>query len=262
MILLFLLACFFMYKQAKKLVIKKVSVNLGVKIVLLSDLHFDTVLVNYREIIEKICEVKPEVIVITGDLCSKMKYFYRVEAFLTNLSNRISCPILITLGNHDNMIFENQKYKKEEYIRKLQNLASTISVLENSVFIYKDWLFGGLEDFRSNKSDCGYLTKKWKEESEKSNKKLIILTHNPDMVLNLNKNNAPEILLAGHTHGGQMRVPFNIEFALLKKDILPKKKIFYGLQEYNDIRMYITSGIGCSALPFRFRSVAEIAVIQ
>ena len=55
MILLFLLACFFMYKQAKKLVIKKVSVNLGVKIVLLSDLHFDTVLVNHREIIEKIC---------------------------------------------------------------------------------------------------------------------------------------------------------------------------------------------------------------
>ena len=104
--------------------------------------------------------------------------------------------------------------------------------------------------------------REWKEESEKSNKKLIILTHNPDMVLNLNKNNAPEILLAGHTHGGQMRVPFNIEFALLKKDILPKKKIFYGLQEYNDIRMYITSGIGCSALPFRFRSVAEIAVIQ
>ena len=53
MILLFLLACFFMYKQAKKLVIKKVSVNLGVKIVLLSDLHFDTVLVKKHKKIRK-----------------------------------------------------------------------------------------------------------------------------------------------------------------------------------------------------------------
>lgn len=262
MILLFILACFFMYKQAKKLVIRNVDTNLGVKIVLLSDLHFDTVLVNYYKIIEKVYEANPEVIAITGDLCSKMKYFHRVEDFLRILSNRVSCPILITLGNHDNKIFDKKECGKEDYIKRLHKIAKNIYVLENSAFVYKNWLFGGLEDFRSNDSDCEMLTKQWKEEAEINNKKFVLLTHNPDMVLNLNKSIAPEILLAGHTHGGQMRVPFNIEFALLKKDILPKKKIYYGMQEYNGIKMYITSGIGCSALPFRFRSVAEIAVIQ
>ena len=70
------------------------------------------------------------------------------------------------------------------------------------------------------------------------------------------------LLLAGHTHGGQVRLPLNIEFTLLKKDILPKKGIYYGFHTYNGTPLYITSGIGCSLLPIRFRSKAEIALIE
>ena len=88
------------------------------------------------------------------------------------------------------------------------------------------------------------------------------MTHNPDLALHLPNLNGLTLLLAGHTHGGQVRVPFNIEFAILKKDVLPKKKIYYGVHEFNGNKMYITSGIGCSFLPIRFRSKAEIAYLE
>ena len=114
---------------------------------------------------------------------------------------------------------------------------------------------------------------KWKQDSAvslflyldsvfKNNYKLILLTHNPDLILKLPRLCALTLLLAGHTHGGQVRLPLNIEFTLLKKDILPKKGIYYGFHTYNGTPLYITSGIGCSLLPIRFRSKAEIALIE
>lgn len=262
MIILTIIACIFMYIQAKKVILKSIKSDLGVKTVLISDLHFDISLVDRKKIIDMVSGEEPEIIAITGDLCSNMKNFHKVEDFLRNLSERNSCPILITLGNHDNKIFKNTGYSKEEYIKNLEKTGNFVRVLENDEFEYKDVLFCGLGDIKTNQEDCGKLTKNWHQKAKEKNKKFVLLTHNPDMALHIDSKNAPDIMLSGHTHGGQMKIPFNIEFALLKKDILPKKKIFYGEKEYNGIKMYITSGIGCSGVPFRFRSVAEIAVFK
>lgn len=262
MITLMFVAWCFMYMQAKKIVLKKIKLNLGIKIALISDLHFDINLVAHDKITDMVRETKPDVIAITGDLCSNTKNLGRVEDFLHKLATQNGCPILITLGNHDNEIFKNIKYNKNEYIANLEKISNLIRVLENDEFEYKNAIFCGLGDIKTNKGNCFELTKKWKAKAKQKNKKFILLTHNPDAVLHIDSSNAPDIMLAGHTHGGQMKIPFNIEFALLKKDILPKKKIFYGEQSYNGIKMYITSGIGCSGVPFRFRSVAEVAMIE
>lgn len=262
MITLIFVACIFMYMQAKKLVLNKVKLDLGVKVALISDLHFDTTLVAHEKILDSISKEKPEIIAITGDLCSDIKNFYRVEEFIRKLAIRNECPILITLGNHDNRIFKNKGYNKQEYIANLEKISHLVRVLENSEFEYKDVLFCGLGDIKTNKENCSELVKKWEIKAKKENKKFVLLTHNPDAALYMDSLHAPDVMLAGHTHGGQMKIPFNIEFALLKKDVLPKKKIFYAEHTYNGIKMYITSGIGCSGVPFRFRSVAEIAVIE
>lgn len=262
MIFLTIIACVFMYIQAKKVILKNINFDLGVKIVLISDLHLDISLVDRKKIIDMISNSTPEIIAITGDLCSNMKNFHRVEEFLRNLSERNRCPILITLGNHDNRIFKKTGYNKQEYINNLQKTGKFVRVLENDEFEYKNVLFCGLGDIKTNQEDYVALTKKWHQKAEKENKKFVLLTHNPDIALHIDSKNAPDIMLAGHTHGGQMKIPFNIEFALLKKDILPKRKIFYGEHTYNGIKMYITSGLGCSGVPFRFRSVAEITVFR
>ena len=262
MIILMIIACILMYMQAKKLVTREIKEDLGVKIVLLSDLHFDIVLVNHDKIINEVNKAKPEIIAITGDLCSNMKYFHRVEVFIKKLSENNECPILVTLGNHDNKIFTNTGYKKQDYIAKIEKSGNNVQVLENSSFIFKNTLFGGLADARTNTIDCNELTRNWREKAVENGYKFILLTHNPDIVLKIDEINSPDIILAGHTHGGQMKMPFNIEFTVLKNDILPRKKIYYGMHTFEGKKMYITSGIGCSALPFRILSVAEVVIFS
>ena len=124
--------------RAKKLIITKVSVEIGIRIAHISDLHFDKITVEPSFVIKEICKLIPEVILITGDLCSDLKYFRRVTAFLDMLAYKADCPILITLGNHDHKIFDIGGCTKEEYIRELESVSTHIHVLENEEFIYKD----------------------------------------------------------------------------------------------------------------------------
>lgn len=260
--ILFMICCLLMNLQARKLIVKRVPAGCKLRIAQISDLHFDKIIIDPAYLIREICKTKPEVIVITGDLCSDIKYFERVTNFLDMLAYKAGCPVLITLGNHDHQIFASRQATKQQYIAALEAVAPNIKVLENEYFIYRDTVFGGLTDVKSNTENLDKLLSGWRAVCKSNGYDLILITHNPDIVLKLPTMPDLLLLLAGHTHGGQVRVPFNIEFMLLKKDILPKKGIYYGLHEYHGIRLYITSGIGCSFLPIRFRSTAEIALIE
>lgn len=256
MILLFVISCILMNLQARKLAVKEHCIGTGMRVAHISDLHFDKILVNPSKLISILCCGEPDVIVITGDLCSKLKHFCRVTSFLDMLSCKASCPIFITLGNHDRRIFH------ASMIEDLENISPNIHVLENKMFIYKNVLFGGLTDVHSNEDNYGGLAVKWNRIAEENGYGYILLTHNPDIVIDMPKLSSLTVMLAGHTHGGQVRVPFNIEFTVLKKDILPKKGIYYGLHDYNGMKLYITSGIGCSAMPIRLRSKAEVVFFE
>ncbi len=262
MITLFMIACILMNIRAKKLSVKCIEAGIGIRVALISDLHFDTVLIKPSLIVNEICARSPDVIAITGDLCSDLKYFERVTSFIDLLAYKAACPVFITLGNHDCRIFESGKCTKEKYISVLESISPNVRVLENERVVYKDVLIGGLGDLRSNDDDYVGCAVKWNEEAEENGYKYILLTHNPDIVIDMPDLSALTLILAGHTHGGQVRVPFNIEFRLLKKDILPKKNIFYGMHEYGGNRLYITSGIGCSAMPIRFGSRAEAVIFE
>lgn len=260
--ILFMIACLLMNLQARKLVVRHVPVQCGIRIIHISDLHFDHVLMEPAVLVQAICKHSAEVIVITGDLCSALKYFDRVANFLDMLAYRAECPILITLGNHDHAMLHDMNMDKNAYIAAIEEISPFIKVLENTSFRYQDFLFCGLEDAKTNTADLGKLVSKWKKLANEQSLKLIFLTHNPDLILRLPQSDSAELILAGHTHGGQVRIPFNIEFTLLKKDILPKKGIYYGLHSYHGYQLYITSGIGCSMLPIRFRSTPEIVVLE
>ena len=257
-----MICCLLMNLQARKLFVRRVPAGSKLRIAHISDLHFDKIIIDPAHLIREICKARPEIIVITGDLCSDIKYFERVTNFLDMLAYKAGCPVLVTLGNHDNRIFTSRQVTKQQYIAALESVSPNIKVLENEYFIYRGTVFGGLTDVKSNAENLDQLISSWRAICKNNGYDFILLTHNPDIVLKLPTMPELLILLAGHTHGGQVRVPFNLEFTLLKKDILPKKGIFYGLQEYHGIRLYITSGIGCSLLPIRFRSTAEIAIIE
>ena len=90
----------------------------------------------------------------------------------------------------------------------------------------------------------------------------LLITHNSDILMQMPKGSV-DFAVAGHTHGAQVRTPFELEVKVLhRKDILSSRKnIIRGAHRYNDIDLYINRGLGCTFLPIRFLSKPEIAVV-
>ena len=87
----------------------------------------------------------------------------------------------------------------------------------------------------------------------------ILMTHSPEAFFKI-KNYKFDLVLAGHTHGGQIRLPFYGGIA--SRTNLPKKLI-YGFYKYNNSTIIITNGLGEGRLvPFRFRCPPEINLIS
>lgn len=89
----------------------------------------------------------------------------------------------------------------------------------------------------------------------------LVLSHNPDVVYDLARIGPPypDLVLAGHTHGGQVRLPFLPPFYTSTR--LPRRYAS-GFHAWRGIPLYVTPGIGTSILPVRFLDRPEVTVIR
>jgi predicted MPP superfamily phosphohydrolase len=89
------------------------------------------------------------------------------------------------------------------------------------------------------------------------NGKLVLLVHYPQYVENL-RSRRFDLILAGHSHGGQVRLPF------IGALIVPRGtgRYKYGLYDTPAGALYVTSGVGSGIVPFRLNCRPEIAVIE
>ena len=167
--------------------------------------------------------------------------------------------VFAVLGNHDGW------YGDTDVRKNLQR--SGMRVLENEIaFIEKDGQklrILGLKDHLKVKS--------WKvfsdeiknviEGSEQAGD-IIVLEHSPDIlpIITGDLSVSPDLklMLAGHTHGGQ------VWFPVIGSLVVPSsfgQKYAYGHIKDNDLDMFVTTGIGVSILPIRFLVPPEIAVL-
>ena len=84
-----------------------------------------------------------------------------------------------------------------------------------------------------------------------------MLTHSPDEFYKIPNN--VNLILAGHTHGGQVVLPF---IGAILTGSKYKDKFLYGLKEIDGKKIITTKGIGVSILPLRFNCPPEIMVIE
>ena len=112
--------------------------------------------------------------------------------------------------------------------------------------------------------DSGTRKREWPPMPQcDANKPVILVAHDPDALIHIEPELRPDFMLAGHLHGGQMKFPFRIEFHLLRsKDQLPKKGVVQGVYDINGTVMFISRGLGCGVMPFRFLSVPEVTVVE
>ena len=215
---------------------KKIPDSLsGLKIIQLSDLHFGSTMFNenVKEIEKIINKRNPDIVVFTGDLISKdykleSKEQEKLISYLKNIDASLGKYAI--LGDEDN-----------ESVATIFN-QSNFTILRNEYeLIYKDnndaIILIGLT---TKNQDIDKAYSYFKEENHNSNIYTITLTHKPDTADEIVTHGA-DLILAGHSHNGNIRVPF-INYPLYQ---------YEGAKNYNqdyykidNTKLYISSGLG------------------
>ena len=226
----------------------------GLRIAVLSDIHADDWFVDQkklRSIVERTNQLEPEVIVILGDYMVSNGYVKRrvePEVFAATLKDlRAPLGVYSVLGNHD-WWYIGAKVRQgleQNGIKVLENEVLELNVRGTSL-----WLVG-LSDLWTRPQMIAETVGKVPEGQP-----MIALAHNPDIFPNV-----PErvpLLLAGHTHGGQVRFPLigSVVEASEYGERFVKGHVFE-----NNHHLFVTSGIGTSILPVRFRVPPEIVLL-
>ena len=226
----------------------------GLRIAVLSDIHADDWFVTdkkLRSIVEETNQLQPELIVILGDYMSSNGHVTRrvePEVLGARLKEfRAPSGVYSVLGNHD-WWYSGAKVGQgleQNGINVLENQALQINVRGTMI-----WLVG-LADLWTRPQRIAETVGKVPEGQT-----MIALTHNPDIFPNVPQR--VPLLLAGHTHGGQVRFPL-IGPVVESSDY--GDRYVRGHVFENNHHLFVTTGIGISIVPVRFGVPPEIVLL-
>ena len=214
----------------------------GLKIVHITDLHYGNTTNNsdLKKIVDKVNLIKPDIIVFTGDLLDKDLNNEELEEFKDILNNmKSNIKKYAVNGNHDENFSE---ILKETGFTDLNNNYDSLYNSNNSVI-----LFSGINT-NDDINDAIKNINNFLSDEQNTNKIIykIMLMHEPDKILDFDYNNY-DLILAGHSHNGQITIPFI--GSLYKPN--GSKKYYKEYYELEDTKIYISGGIGTSTLKFR-----------
>jgi hypothetical protein len=217
------------------------SLTSGVRILQLSDFHASAV-VPFSLIensVELALEAKPDVIVLTGDFVTDATPVDESEyaRILRRLSS--AAPVFATLGNHDGGAWGARVggLKDSSMVRGILR-AGNIPLLHNRSEVVRvrdqSIRFAGVGDLWSHGVD-GELA----FADVPADDPAILLAHNPD-TKDVLRNRPWDLMLSGHTHGGQVVLPIVGERFVPIRD----KRFIAGLKPWNGRQVYVTRGVG------------------
>lgn len=228
----------------------------GLKIVHFSDLHYTRIITkkSVTKIINEINLIKPDIVFFTGDLVDTDKVLteddknFLIES-LSNINSTYGKYAI--LGNHDiaNNNGDIMSIYSQSGFNLLENEYDVIYSKNNDkIFI------GGLNSVNHELEDIDKVMSYY-DTNDSSNTYNIILLHEPDYADNIvNSYDNINLILAGHSHGGQVRLP------IIGALYTPKNghKYVKGYYDLNGTSLYVTSGIGVSRYNFRLFNKPEI----
>ncbi len=220
----------------------------GRRAVQISDLHVDHYLPRHDRAIEAIAALKPDWIFITGDLLNVPQGLPHLSRFLANLAD--VAPVYLTLGNHDHLsgVPVNQFCEMAD--------RNKVSLLINQTTIVPhpsgELAIVGVDDPATDRADLGCIP------GAAPNRFTVVLVHAPILLDHLDEDHAIDLVLCGHTHGGQWYVP------RVRPFWLPPgcNGRVHGEYFRNGHRLYVNKGLGWTALPIRINCQPEILVID
>ena len=246
LIILFILFIWSFFIEPNLLAVKhyKIEALKGIRIVFVSDFHISKYNKGRLErVVRLINKQNPDIVLSGGDFIKGHdgKYTLPIEEQAEILKG-VNAPFVTVLGNHDGW------YDRERVTKALRENGFTI--LENSNVKINNLYIAGIEDLQTGKPDINRAL-------ENTQAPRIVLTHSPDIYYDVKE--PVELILAGHTHGGQVSFPpFGAPAVPSKYGSKFAKRII----KETENTMIITKGIGTSILPVRFCAVPEIVVIN
>ena len=262
----------FFYYENNILHINKLKVKLNVenpfKIIHLSDIHSKEFGVDNKKLIKKMKKLKPDLIVITGDLINTDGK--NIEKMITLLKKLDSiAKVYYILGNH-----EHRLKGLNEIINKLKDLKISVLINEIDSIVIKGNKINilGLDENQASRDDYKKRKKGIYEYKDYSNlfNKLeledgikIVLSHYPENFSLIGemsyKNYDFDLMLSGHAHGGQFRFPFIGGLYAPGQGILPK---YTGGLYKEKNTLIVSRGLGPSRFPLRLFNRPEIVSID
>ncbi|WP_242310948.1 metallophosphoesterase [Bacillus cereus group sp. BfR-BA-01331] len=232
----------------------------GYKILQISDLHNKKFGDNQDVLIQKVKSINPDIIAITGDLIDSKSY--DAEMSMQVIRELVKeYPVYFVTGNHEKW---SGKYNSLEKKLKKQH----VTVLRNEhVIIQKgghEINLLGIDDpeFNTGDIDEGSIVKnaivKAKIETQ-PDRYNVLLSHRPEFLEEYAEEKV-DLVLSGHAHGGQVRLPFIGGLVAPNQGILPKYTA--GLYEQQNTSMIVSRGLGNSIIPQRVFNRPEIVVVQ
>lgn len=228
------------------------------KIVHISDFHNTKSETLKNDLIKEIENQTPDMIVITGDLIDSYKTDIDIAVdFIKNIND--IAPVYFVSGNHEANTSTYSKLKdqlKENKVAILENKAEVIKINDSEINLI------GVDDPQmANEnavSDSEIIKAELDNANYNKNKYSILLSHRPELFDTYTEKEI-NLILSGHTHGGQIRIPFVGAVGAPNQGLFPKYTA--GMFEENKTKMIISCGIGNSILPFRINNRPELVVI-
>lgn len=273
LILSALLLFAFLYWQNSSLTVSQYDIPLsglpkefdGCRIVHLSDLHNKRFGKRQKRLLTCVLARKPDYIVLTGDLADKRRT--RDERFLPA---RELCeglvkiaPVFAAMGNH-----ETEKNRVEKMTAVLEACGVTV-LADKTALLHENGAslpVIGLADIavsaerfgnrQGSFAHCTVLKELYHGAGEGC---AILLSHRPHLVPIYRAAGVP-LVLSGHAHGGQIRLPFIGGLLAPEQGLFPKYTS--GVHKLGAVTMVISRGLGNSLFPFRIFNRPEVVCLQ
>ena len=217
----------------------------GFRILHLSDLHLDSDDALVDVIKDRIEGLDHDICVLTGDYSLGAHGDHdRAMSLLAELMPAFTKPVYGVLGNHG--FIEVAPTMETMGIRMLLN--EHVMIVRGG----EQFCLAGVDDIWYY--DTADLDRAL--EGSPSDCIKVLLAHNPDFC-KLACKAGVDLMLSGHTHGGQIRLPG--ERVVITHTSMPKE-YFWGSWEYDGVSGYTSPGVGGSGLPVRFRCPPEAIV--
>ncbi len=231
----------------------------GYRIAQVSDLHNAEFGDGNQRLLDMLREAEPDMIAITGDLIDSRKTNIAVALAFAEEAVRIA-PCYYVSGNHEARVPEYRELKaglEAAGVTVLDDARVEIEISGKSIIIIgvNDPSF--LADYLT--SDAAVMDRKLSELSSEDASFTILLSHRPEL-FDTYAAHEMDLVLTGHAHGGQFRLPLIGGLIAPNQGLFPKYDD--GLYSEGNTNMIVSRGLGNSIIPFRFNNRPEVVLIE